>query len=119
MFADELAACLPKDSPISIMNVDPGFCHSRLTCETESRPVSKVLIGAFKQIVARPTEAGSHTILHTVVALDAEAHVLHGQYITACAAAGESDFLSSPEGLQFRSSLWVCELTEVFRFQNN
>lgn len=106
MFADELAARLPKDSPVSVMNVNPGFCHSRLTRESESKPLGKIIVGTFKQIVARPTEVGSRTIVHAVVTPDQKP--LHGQYITACAVAGESDFLSTPEGLRLRSSLWVC-----------
>lgn len=112
MFADELAARLPKDNPVSVMNVNPGFCHSRLTRETESKLTGKILVGAFKRIVARPTEAGSRTIVHAVVT--PEQASLHGQYITACAIAGESDFLSTPEGLKFRSSLWVRAQTKYF-----
>ncbi|KAK7062197.1 short-chain dehydrogenase [Favolaschia claudopus] len=104
MFADELVARLPKDSPVSIMNVNPGFCHSRLTRETESKVTGKILVGAFKRVVARSTEEGSRTIVHAVVTPEAQS--LHGQYITACQSAGESDFLSSPEGLRFRASLW-------------
>ncbi|KAK7062202.1 hypothetical protein R3P38DRAFT_3492060 [Favolaschia claudopus] len=49
MFADELAARLPPDAPISIMNVSPGFCHSRLTRETESELTEKILVGTFKR----------------------------------------------------------------------
>ncbi|KAJ7188859.1 short-chain dehydrogenase [Mycena filopes] len=104
MFAGELAARLPQASPVSVMNVNPGFCHSRLTRETESKLTGKLLVGAFKRIVARTTEEGSRTIVHAVVT--PEQKKLHGQYITACAIAGESDFLSSPEGRKFRSSLW-------------
>ncbi|KAF7352362.1 Short-chain dehydrogenase [Mycena venus] len=104
MFADELAARLPKDSSVSVMNVNPGFCHSRLTRETESKLTGKILVGAFKRVVARPTEEGSRTIVHAVVTPEPKS--LHGQYITACQIAGESDFLASPEGLQFRASLW-------------
>ncbi|KAJ7206062.1 short-chain dehydrogenase [Mycena pura] len=104
MFADELAARLPKDSPVSVMSVNPGFCHSRLTRETESKVWGKVLVGTFKWIVARPAEEGSRTIVHAVVTPDHKK--LHGQYITACAISGESEFLSSPEALRFRSALW-------------
>ncbi|KAJ6514860.1 short-chain dehydrogenase [Mycena vitilis] len=104
MFADELAARLPNNIPVSIMNINPGFCHSKLTRETESKWWGKVLVGTFKQIVARPTEEGSRTIVHAVVTPDAKK--LHGQYITACQAVGESDFLASPEGLRFRAALW-------------
>ncbi|KAJ7504135.1 short-chain dehydrogenase [Mycena galericulata] len=105
MFADELAARLPTDSHVSIMNVNPGFCHSRLTRETESKLFGKLLVGTFKQIVARPTEEGSRTIVHAVVT--PEPRRLHGQYLTACQIAGESDFLSSPEGLRYRAALWA------------
>ncbi|KAJ7656349.1 short-chain dehydrogenase [Mycena polygramma] len=112
MFADELAARLPKDSSVSIMNVNPGFCHSKLTRETESKWWGKVLVGTFKQIVARPTEEGSRTIVHAVVTPDPKK--LHGEYITACQIAGESDFLGSPEGLRFRASLWR-ETIEVLK----
>ncbi|KAJ7583474.1 short-chain dehydrogenase [Mycena floridula] len=104
MFATELEARLPEDTPVSVMNVNPGFCHSRLTRETESKFIGKILVGAFKSIVARPTEAGSRTIVHAVVTPDERK--LHGKYITACVDAGESDFLSTPEGLKFRESLW-------------
>ncbi|KAJ6512895.1 short-chain dehydrogenase [Mycena sanguinolenta] len=104
MFADELVARLPKNSPVSVMNVNPGFCHSRLTRETESKLTGKILVGAFKGVVARPTEEGSRTIVHAVVTPEPKS--FHGQYITACQIAGESDFLTSPEGLKFRSSLW-------------
>ncbi|KAJ7144994.1 short-chain dehydrogenase [Mycena crocata] len=104
MFADELTARLPVASPISIMNVNPGFCHSGLTRETESKLFGKLLVGAFKKIVARPAEAGSRTIVHAVVTPDADR--FHGQYMTTCEIAGESDFLSSPDGLRFRASLW-------------
>ncbi|KAJ7509853.1 short-chain dehydrogenase [Mycena galericulata] len=76
MFADELAAHLPTNSHVSIMN-----------------------------IVARPTEEGSRTIVHAVVT--PEPKTLHGQYLTACQIAGESDFLSSPEGLRYRAALWA------------
>ncbi|KAF8151997.1 hypothetical protein K438DRAFT_1565143 [Mycena galopus ATCC 62051] len=104
MFADELAARLPKDSPISIMNINPGFCHSRLTRETESKLTGRMLVGIFKSVVARSTEEGSRTIVHAVVTPEQKS--LHGQYITACQIAGESDFLTSPDGLKFRASLW-------------
>ncbi|KAJ7702118.1 hypothetical protein B0H14DRAFT_3527322 [Mycena olivaceomarginata] len=56
MFADDLAARLPPSTPISIMSVNPGFCHSRLTRETESTLLGKLLVGAFKAVVARPAE---------------------------------------------------------------
>ncbi|KAJ7931794.1 short-chain dehydrogenase [Mycena leptocephala] len=104
MFADELAARLPKESHVSVMNINPGFCHSGLTRETESKLWGKLLVGTFKQIVARPTEEGSRTIVHAVVTPDPRK--FHGQYITACQIAGESDFLSKPEGLNYRASLW-------------
>jgi hypothetical protein len=83
------------------MNANPGFCQSRLTRETESTLLGKLLVGAFKAVVARPTEVGTRTIVHAVVAPPLEAKSLHGQYITACRVAGEVDFLSSPEGLVF------------------
>ncbi|KAJ7498479.1 hypothetical protein FB451DRAFT_1384290 [Mycena latifolia] len=104
MFAKEFAARLPKDAPVSIMSVNLGFCHSRLTRETESRLFGKLLVGTLKQFVARPTEAGSRTILHAVATPDPE--TFHGQYITNCAISGESDFLATPDSVRLSVSLW-------------
>ncbi|KAJ7321141.1 short-chain dehydrogenase [Mycena albidolilacea] len=63
----------PPSTPISTMNVNPDFCYSRLTRETESTLLGKLLVGAFKAVVARPTEVGSRPIVHAVVAPPLEA----------------------------------------------
>ncbi|KAJ7693844.1 hypothetical protein B0H17DRAFT_932449 [Mycena rosella] len=97
MVADELASRLRHNTPISIMSVNPGFCHSRLTRETESTPFGKLVVGSFKRLVAHPTEEGSRTIVHAVATPDPRR--FHGQYITGCQIAGKSDFLATLEGL--------------------
>ncbi|KAK7062184.1 hypothetical protein R3P38DRAFT_3491991 [Favolaschia claudopus] len=89
MFADdELVACIPPDALIS---------H-------EAKVTGKILVGAFKRVLARSTEEGSRTIVHAVATPEPQS--LHGQYITACRVAGQSEFLGRPEGIGFRTSLW-------------
>ncbi|KAJ7584395.1 hypothetical protein C8J56DRAFT_151383 [Mycena floridula] len=76
MFVSEFVAHLAKETPVSVMNVNPGFCHSKLTRESESKFPGKLLVGAFKLVVARFAEAGSRTIVHAVVTRDEKK--LHG-----------------------------------------
>lgn len=104
MFARELAARLPAHTPVAVMNVNPGFCHSRLTREAESRIPKKWFVRLFKSMVARTTEVGSRTIAHAVVT--SEERKFHGRYVSVCELSEESEYVLSAEGMDFANRLW-------------
>ncbi|KAE9405390.1 NAD(P)-binding protein [Gymnopus androsaceus JB14] len=128
-FARELASRLTlpvtSDSPkgIIISSVNPGFCRSKLTRETESHFPGSLWLPLLKRAVARPTEVGA-TVLVRATLMDTTGMVTgggggtqlhddgraawHGRYLSSCLeAAEESDLLLGEDGKEFSRKLWA------------
>lgn len=108
MFVRELAARLPHSTPVVACAVNPGYCRSSLFRAMEHRWYMRwILAAAQRMMVVRPTEEGSKTLVHPVVASDAHAQAMHGRYISSCEVVEESDFLFTPQGKAVSTKLWV------------
>ncbi|KAH7908661.1 hypothetical protein BJ138DRAFT_1157132 [Hygrophoropsis aurantiaca] len=111
-FVRELSARLPSPTPVAVSAVNPGFCHSSLTRESESQFPLKWMIYAFKAAFARSSEMGSRTLVHALT--DPEGRKFHGHYVTNCEAVEESDLLLGEDGKLFSERIWM-ETIEVLQ----
>ncbi|GBE80161.1 Short-chain dehydrogenase/reductase tropG [Sparassis crispa] len=105
MFVESLAARLPRPTPVAVLAVNPGFCHSKLTREADERPLKKYVIRSFKAIFARTTEVGSRTLVHSVI--DPDERAFHGHFVSTCKVVEESDYLRTEEGKALAGRVWT------------
>ncbi|KAH7925394.1 NAD(P)-binding protein [Leucogyrophana mollusca] len=112
IFVRELSARLPSPTPVAVSAVNPGFCHSSLTRESESQFPLKWMIYAFKAAFARTSDMGSRTLVHALT--DPEERAFHGHYVTNCEVVEESDLLLGEDGKRLSERIWN-ETVEVLQ----
>ncbi|KAF5988825.1 retinol dehydrogenase 12 [Fusarium bulbicola] len=88
-----------KDSPhsaqpIILNNVHPGLCESELDKDVKGLP--RYLLSIAKTLVARKTEEGSRTLVHSAATGDES----HGKYMSECRVREPSTFVRSKEGAE-------------------
>ncbi|KAJ5915383.1 hypothetical protein N7466_011316 [Penicillium verhagenii] len=72
--------------------VNPGLCHSEL--DKEIKGLTGFVITVAKALIARSTEVGGRTLVHSAAAgIDS-----HGQYMSECKVKESSKFVRSNEG---------------------
>ncbi|KAG2039719.1 hypothetical protein BDR03DRAFT_933037 [Suillus americanus] len=104
-FVRELAARLPSPTPLVIVAVDPGLCHSSLQRELEKYCLLRMVLAFVKWLLrARTSEMGSRTLVYAALATNAQD--LHGKYMSSCEVVEECDYLLSAEGKAFSERLW-------------
>ncbi|KAF4630758.1 hypothetical protein G7Y89_g7388 [Cudoniella acicularis] len=91
-----IAAAMQKSAhasePVILNNVNPGLCHSELDKSVEG--VASYILTIAKALIARTTEVGSRTLVHSAAAGDES----HGQYMSECKVKEPSAFVRSKEG---------------------
>ncbi|KIL86314.1 hypothetical protein FAVG1_10712 [Fusarium avenaceum] len=80
--------------PIILNNVHPGLCESELDKDVKGLP--RYLLTIAKTLVARKTEVGSRTLVHSAAAGDES----HGKYMSECRVREPSAFVRSKEGVE-------------------
>ncbi|KAL0480363.1 hypothetical protein AKO1_007078 [Acrasis kona] len=95
-----------QDEKISVMSVCPGLCHSEL-----ARDVGGWHIWLLKKTLARTTEYGSRTFVHSAVGDIGEGRA-KGSFWSDCKDTEPSDFVVSEEGAKIQEKLWG-ELLEI------
>ncbi|KAG5655091.1 hypothetical protein KAF25_000214, partial [Fusarium avenaceum] len=83
-----------SDQPIILNNVHPGLCESELDKDVKGLP--RYLLTIAKTLVARKTEVGSRTLVHSAAAGDES----HGKYMSECRVREPSTFVRSKEGVE-------------------
>ncbi|KAL6885428.1 hypothetical protein GGI43DRAFT_419089 [Trichoderma evansii] len=78
--------------PLILNNVNPGLCHSEL--DKDLKGVAGYILTAAKALIARTTEVGSRTLVHSAASGDES----HGQYMSECKVKEPSAFVRSEEG---------------------
>ncbi|WQF82657.1 Putative short-chain dehydrogenase/reductase SDR, NAD(P)-binding domain superfamily [Colletotrichum destructivum] len=86
-----------SEYPVTVNNVNPGFCHSELT-----RDIQTWRMWLMKLLLARTTEYGSRTLVSAGSA-GAESH---GHYMSDCAVAKPAPFVTSKEGKEAQDRVW-------------
>ncbi|GJC97687.1 short-chain dehydrogenase [Colletotrichum higginsianum] len=86
-----------SEYPVTVNNVNPGFCHSELT-----RDIQTWRMWLMKLFLARTTEYGSRTLVSAGSA-GAESH---GHYMSDCAVAEPAPFVTSKEGKEAQDRVW-------------
>ncbi|KFY64839.1 hypothetical protein V496_02984 [Pseudogymnoascus sp. VKM F-4515 (FW-2607)] len=91
-----LAAAIRKGphatKPLIINDVNPGLCHSEL--DKDVKGIASYVITAAKAIMARTTEVGGRTLVHSAAAGTES----HGQYMSEAKVKEPSAFVRSDEG---------------------
>ncbi|KAH7225194.1 hypothetical protein BKA60DRAFT_255570 [Fusarium oxysporum] len=80
--------------PIILNNVHPGLCESELDKDVKGLP--RYLLSIAKALVARKTEEGSRTLVHSAAAGEES----HGKYMSECRVREPSTFVRSKEGTE-------------------
>ncbi|KAF5559227.1 retinol dehydrogenase 12 [Fusarium mexicanum] len=80
--------------PIILNNVHPGLCESELDKDVKGLP--RYFLSIAKTLVARKTEEGSRTLVHSAAAGDES----HGKYMSECRVREPSTFVRSKEGAE-------------------
>ncbi|KAJ6050123.1 hypothetical protein N7460_001536 [Penicillium canescens] len=98
MLVRSIAAAM-KDSPhaaepIILNNVHPGLCESEL--DKDVKGLASYLLAFAKALVARTTEVGGRTLVHSAAAGDES----HGQYMSECRVREPSAFVRSKQGAE-------------------
>ncbi|KAG5807343.1 hypothetical protein H9Q74_003488 [Fusarium xylarioides] len=83
-----------SDQPIILNNVHPGLCESELDKDVKGLP--RYLLSIAKTLVARKTEEGSRTLVHSAFAGDES----HGKYMSECRVREPSNFVRSKAGAE-------------------
>lgn len=91
MFVRELASRLPNPTPVSMSAIDPRFCHSHLTRSVDGNPAISIVMRVIKALLARMTEVGSRTLVHSAVEPGERAR--HGRYVSCCEVVEERDYV--------------------------
>ncbi|KAF9072477.1 hypothetical protein BDP27DRAFT_1320524 [Rhodocollybia butyracea] len=97
---------------IVISSVNPGFCYSKLTRETEAHFPGNIWVPLLKAAVARPAEVGGSVLVRATLMLGAHTGdgglaEWHGRYLSSClGVAEESDLLLGDSGEAFSRKLW-------------
>ncbi|GKT62854.1 short-chain dehydrogenase/reductase family [Colletotrichum tofieldiae] len=86
-----------SEYPVTVNNVNPGFCHSEL-----ARDIDSWRMWLMKLFLARTTEYGSRNLVYAGSA-GAESH---GHYVSDCAVAEPSPFVRSKEGKEAQDRAW-------------
>ncbi|KAK1987686.1 short-chain dehydrogenase [Colletotrichum cereale] len=86
-----------SEYPVTINNVNPGFCHSEL-----ARDIDTWSMWLMKRLLARTTEYGSRNLVYAGSA-GAESH---GHYVSDCGVAKPSPFVRSKEGKEAQDRAW-------------
>ncbi|KAM0205309.1 hypothetical protein ACHAQI_009294 [Fusarium lateritium] len=98
MVVRSIAAAMREGShaaePIILNNVHPGLCESELDKDVEGLP--RYLLKLAKSLVARKTEVGARTLVHSAAAGEQS----HGQYMSECRVREPSSFVKSKEGAE-------------------
>ncbi|KAI9743709.1 MAG: hypothetical protein M1818_003025 [Claussenomyces sp. TS43310] len=94
--------------PVTINNVDPGFCYTDLLRNAEGS--NKVMINVMRALFAWTAEEGSRTLVHGTVA----GKESHGVFMSVCAVDSKtlSPFVTSPEGVETQERIWA-ELKDI------
>ena len=104
-FARELASRLPKDSPLVVNAVNPGFCISGLR---RNVPMSHAIIFWFWDIfISWSAERGSRQLVFAALGNQENPTELQGSYITSSKVTEPSDYVISDEGATVQKQLWV------------
>lgn len=115
---------LPKDSPLSVVAVNPGFCNSDLAREASGSKAIEMAV--MKATVGRTIEQGSITLVHGAIGgtdgnlrrtpskrwkVTTEGvnggRPLNGRYLNMCALSEESDWFFTDVGKETEGRLWV------------
>lgn len=102
--ARSLTAHLSFPTPLTVVSVNPGLCHSSLT--RHAKGFHKPAITLFKYLFARTSEMGSRTIVWG--ALGGKNEAVHGRYLDSCQVGEESDWALSKDGQKMQDTIWVC-----------
>ncbi|KAJ4473885.1 short-chain dehydrogenase [Lentinula aciculospora] len=65
-----------------ITSVNPGFCKSKLTRESESQFPGSILIPALKTAIARSTKTAPSVLVHALT--DGDERKMHGHFVSSC-----------------------------------
>ncbi|KAJ8133532.1 hypothetical protein O1611_g88 [Lasiodiplodia mahajangana] len=105
-----IAAAIQKgphaSEPLILNAVNPGLCHSNL--DHDLKGISSYIISFAKAIMARTTEVGSRTLVHSAAA----GMESHGQYMSECRVKEPSPFVRSDEGARTQERVHK-ELMEI------
>jgi retinol dehydrogenase-12 len=104
-FARELASRLPRDSPLVINAVNPGFCISGLHRNVPSYLVAYIWF--MEKLFSWPTERGSRQLVFAAVGNQDKLDEMRGAYISSSRIVEPSDYVISDEGARIQKQLWV------------
>ncbi|OCL01883.1 short-chain dehydrogenase [Glonium stellatum] len=97
-FVKQLAAMSPIDSNKVIVNcVAPGWCHSNLAREADSRAIRIAM-----KLLCRPTEVGARTLVHGA-SVGPESH---GQYVPDCKITPTGGLTKGEKGAELQGRVW-------------
>lgn len=116
-FARELASRFPKDSPLVINAVNPGFCFSAIRRDA-SLPRS-IVFRAMETFLAWSTERGSRQLIFAALGNQDKPDVMKGAYISSSEIVEPSDYVVSNEGVKVQKQLWHETLTVLSKVSPN
>lgn len=117
LFVRALQDRLPKDAPIIVISVNPGFCASQLM-----RYADPAIAAHFSEALkfARTPEEGSRQFIRAAIGPDPkkldsseDTDSFKGGYITHNENAPTSEWVRSEEGGKIQSKVWVRYLTPL------
>ncbi|KAI4724983.1 NAD(P)-binding protein [Aureobasidium sp. EXF-10728] len=93
-----LAEKTTSSYPVTINTMNPGFCYSELSRETNG-----LVFQLMYKLLARTTEVGSRTLVAAALA----SHDTHGQYMSNSLVEPPSKFVRSEEGKKTQERVWA------------
>ncbi|KAA1473873.1 hypothetical protein DENSPDRAFT_780602, partial [Dentipellis sp. KUC8613] len=108
MFARELTARLPADTPLIVDCVNPGFCSSELG--RNGPRILRALAYLVGLIVARTPEQGSRQLIWAALGGSEKEDELKGAYVSDHGVEEPSDFLLSEQGAKDQKRILVSQI---------
>lgn len=105
-----MLALQEKLEEITVISVNPGFCHSELGRNVTGQV--KEDLDKRKADLAFTTEEGSRQLVYSALARRDRESELRGSYVSANRVDEPSDFILSEEGKQLQKKVWE-EVLEI------
>ena len=117
-FVRALADRLPRDAPIVVTAVNPGYCVSELRRNVTSLAM-RIRFVIMDILLARTEEGGALQLVWAALGPDGKSgsheHYMNGAYVSTLTVKEPSDFVISKEGREAQDRIWVRDLPLDFR----
>ncbi|KAG2112708.1 uncharacterized protein F5147DRAFT_632379 [Suillus discolor] len=108
-FVRALTDRLQSITPLSVVAVNPGFCHSQLLrvwFETTTFSFSTIVLAIKKRLLAWTAEQGSRQLIFAAVGGRDNEENMKGGYVSLGRIVEVADFVLSDEGHKMQDTIW-------------